>query len=58
MVACGANSAATAFISPPGSTLGKLVLPDPADTGTYLSCGLQLNINKLPITEHRVLIKP
>jgi len=56
-VACGANSAATAFVSPPGSSPGGLVLPEPEQMDSYLSCGPQLDLTHLPFTQQRELIK-
>ena len=56
-VACGANSAATAFVSPPGSSTGELVLPEPEQMDSYLSCGPHLDLQYLPFTEQRELIK-
>ena len=49
-VACGANTAATAFVAP-APPEGDLVLPDPEETGTYLSCAPVLNLARLPFTE-------
>ncbi|MDE0162285.1 MAG: hypothetical protein OXL98_11180 [Acidimicrobiaceae bacterium] len=37
LIACGANSAATAFVAPEPPT-GEPVLPEPEHVGTYLSC--------------------
>ena len=56
-VACGASSAATAFIAPQASPQGDLVLPDPAVTGTYLECGPLLDLQGLPFTPARKLVR-
>ena len=56
-VLCGANTAATVFVAPPGEPLGDLVLPDPATTGTYLSCAPELDLQtRLPFTRTRELV--
>lgn len=55
-VMCGANSAATAFIAPPSAQLAELVLPDPNQTGDYLSCAAQLDLHHIPLTEDRQLV--
>ena len=54
-VMCGANSAATAFVTPPDVGLGELVLPDPQQTGDYLSCAPQLDLYAIPLTADRKL---
>jgi len=54
LVACGANSAATAFVAPAPS--GDLVLPEPEQMGTYLGCAPQLDLQHLPFTAQRELI--
>ena len=57
VVVCGANTAATVFVSPPGEPLGDLLLPDPAATGTYLSCAPELDLQgRLPFTRTRELV--
>ena len=57
VVVCGANTAATVFVSPPGEPLGDLLLPDPAATGTYLSCAPELDLQvRLPFTRARELV--
>lgn len=43
LVACGANTAATAFVDPQEPAV-DLVLPDPRDVGTYLSCAPPLEL--------------
>ena len=56
-VVCGANTAATVFVLPPGEPLGDLLLPDPAVTGTYLSCAPELDLQvRLPFTRTRELV--
>ena len=57
VVACGANSAATEFIAPTDPQLSELVLPDPEQMGTYLSCAPQLDLRFLPFTPARELIR-
>lgn len=54
-VMCGANSAATAFVSPAGAELGELVLPDPGQMGVYLSCAAQFDLYNIPLTADRRL---
>ena len=54
-VMCGANSAATAFVTPAEAGLGELVLPDPAQMGDYLSCAAQLDLYTNPLTPDRRL---
>ena len=54
-VMCGANSAATAFVAPAGAESGDLVLPDPEQMGTYLSCAAQLDLYVVPLTADRRL---
>ena len=54
-VMCGANSAATAFVVPADAERGELVLPDPDQTGTYLSCAAQLDLYTNPLTADRRL---
>ena len=49
-VMCGANSAATAFVAPPGAEFGELVLPDPDEMGDYLSCAAQLDLHAIALT--------
>ena len=56
-VACGASPAATAFIAPQEPPPGDPVLPDPAVTGTYLECGLPLDLQGLPFTLARKLVR-
>ena len=56
-VACGANTAATAYVAPLEEPTGELALPDPAVTGTYLSCAPQLDLQLLPFTRARELVK-
>ena len=55
-VACGANTAATVFLSPSQHPAGELVLPDPTEIGTYLSCAPRLDLGKLPLTPQRQLL--
>ena len=55
-VVCGANSAATEFIAPTHAQPNELVLPDPEQMGTYLSCARQLDLQLLPFTQARELI--
>ena len=43
LVACGANTAATAFVDLRGPA-ADLVLPEPRDVGTYLSCAPPLEL--------------
>lgn len=43
LVACGANTAATAFVDLQGPA-ADLVLPEPRDVGTYLSCAPSLEL--------------
>ena len=54
-VMCGANSAAAAFVTPAGAELAELVLPDPGQMGTYLSCAAQLDLYNSPLTPDRRL---
>ena len=56
-VACGASSAATAFIAPREPPPGDPVLPDPALAGTYLECGPPLDLQGLPFTPARKLVR-
>ena len=54
-VGCGANTAATVFVSPPQHPTGELVLPHPTEMGTYLSCAPPLDLGDLPLTPQRQL---
>ena len=56
-VTCGANTAATLFVSPEPPA-GELILPDPDTMGTYLSCAPQLDLTNLPFTQDRQLTPP
>ena len=58
LVACGANSAATAFVAPAEPQSGDLMLPDAEALGTYLSCAPRLDLTYLAFTESRELVRP
>ena len=49
VVACGANTWATRFVAPEDRMAGDLVLPDPADVGSYLDCGARLDLAHVPV---------
>lgn len=55
-VICGANTAATAYVSPSEPSAEDLVLPSPETMGTYLSCAPRLDMSKLPFTIERELV--
>ena len=55
-VTCGANTAATAYVSPSEPTKDDLVLPSPEWMGTYLSCAPRFDISNLPFTIERELV--
>ena len=46
LVFCGANTAATAFVAPAAPDT-DLVLPDPAEVGTYLSCPAPMDLTRI-----------
>lgn len=52
-VACGANTAATAFVAPRQRPTGDLLLPKPTEMGTYLSCAPPLDLGNLPLSPQR-----
>lgn len=53
-VMCGANSAATVFVTLDGAEPGELALPDPEQTGDYLTCAPQLDLEQIPLTPDRL----